>query len=205
MCTRDYNEKKVFKFVRVSGETAEPATSLHLSEQTRGSQGTLATAETRFTTIVDQRHSASVGVQRNTAGQPRPQFSQADLFWPRCEGVKLLARWTSMTTSFIEYIDSYGGWSAHVPQYLGTSEALDSAARCLLESRQAMANPMEANLRNLRVSNVHAVKSIRQALEKTRLRSCKGDILLAIQLLYACEVGQAPRSNHQTLTSHTYC
>lgn len=83
----------------------------------------------------------------------------------------------------------YKMWEICVPQYIGRSQAINYAARCFMDCKQAFANPTIANMKAVRISNVAAVKGIRIALTEGGQTSCGGDILLGIQMLYMVEVG----------------
>ncbi|KIW26151.1 uncharacterized protein PV07_09271 [Cladophialophora immunda] len=170
-CTRDQYTKAQFKFV----EDASNAQRALLGQR-------------KSTVVVRHRRDTGQAIGRRAARPIESELSQADLFWSRSESSTLLARWAFSTENYIDHVDSYGGWSTYVPCYLGRSEAVSNAARCFMECRQTLANQTETNLRALELSNVDAVRSIRQALETRGSPPCKGDILLAVQLLYVVEV-----------------
>lgn len=166
--------KRDFKFVEVRGVGVKACDDPATPEQT----------------ITTQRHNTAPRVASSGTRQLVPESSQVEFFWPRSEASKLITRWSALTENYIDQLDVYGGWSTCVTLYIGRSEAVDKAARCFMDGRQAMANPTTTNLKALRLSNADAIATIRKVLETNRSQSCKGDILLAIQLLYAVEVRQ---------------
>ncbi|OQU95978.1 Fungal Zn2-Cys6 binuclear cluster domain-containing protein [Cladophialophora immunda] len=112
----------------------------------------------KSTVVVRHRRDTGQAIGRRAARPIESELSQADLFWSRSESSTLLARWAFSTENYIDHVDSYGGWSTYVLAISGE------------------------------LSNVDAVRSIRQALETRGSPPCKGDILLAVQLLYVVEV-----------------
>jgi hypothetical protein len=89
---------------------------------------------------------------------------------------------------YSDHIDCYAGWTEFVPYYLGRSDAVDKAAQSFMDSIQATTSPTETNIGILRASNAAAICSIRGVLASGGHKPCKGDVLLAIQMLYMVEV-----------------
>ena len=93
----------------------------------------------------------------------------------------------------------FRSWTICIPRYMGTSLALDDAAKCYLACKLAVADPTNTNLLAVRISNAKAVNSVRLALETKGSRPVRGNILLAVFLLYMVEVSYGNRSGDNYL------
>lgn len=127
---------------------------------------------------------------------PRTSPPQLSPPFPSSEQVSLLTRWTDMMYRDLGNvgnvaIDShrfFTHWTAYVPRYIGISPALDDAAKCYLDCRLAFVNPTDTNLLAVQTSKFKGINSVRLALEIKGSRPEKGDVLIAVYLLYMVEV-----------------
>ncbi len=84
--------------------------------------------------------------------------------------------------------DGHRIWDIHVTRYIGTSKAINNAAECFINCKQAFVNPTGENIVALRTTNAKAVNSIRAALVTNGPRACTADILLSICMLQFVQV-----------------
>jgi hypothetical protein len=141
---------------------------------------------------------------------PKTAPAQLSLFFPSSEQFSLLARWTSMAyrdlgDTGIAAMDNFWcfrNWTIHIPRYIGTSLALDDAAKCYLDCKLALADPTNTNLLAVQTSNFKAVNSVRLALETKGSRPVQVNIILAVHLLYMVEVSLGNRSGDSCLDEY---
>ena len=190
-CTRTYSDvNKDIRFVQVHGEVVDGAAGVF---KIRSQE-----------TIVPQRNLPShsqttrrVGDDIQVVGAtPAPVYLKLSPL--SSEQYPLLARWASMMRRDMKNTDvsamstawCFKDWTISIPQYIGTSAALDDAMKCYLDCKLAFANPMNTTLLAAQVSKFKAVRSIRLALETNGSSPVQTNILLAVQLLYMVEVGR---------------
>lgn len=133
---------------------------------------------------------------------PKIAPTQLSLLFPNSEQVSLLGRWIAMMYRDLGDIGiaamdnhwCFSSWTIYIPRYIGITPALDDAAKCYLDCKLAFADPTDANLLAVQTSKFKAFNSVRLALETKGSRPAKGNILLAVHLLYVVEVSHVDRS-----------
>jgi hypothetical protein len=134
--------------------------------------------------------------------EPKIAPTKLSLLLPSSEQVSLLGRWIAMMYRDLGDIGiaatdnhwCFSNWTINIPRYIGITPALDDAAKCYLDRKSAFADPTDATLLAVQTSKFKAFNSVRLALETEGSRSVKGNILLAVQMLYVVEVSHRDRS-----------
>ncbi len=197
-CTRTFGDaKRVVRFVHVTAKVLNGAVGLS-STRLKGSNDPLSISSSSSPT--SRRDCSRMVVASNATP------AQLSVFLPTSEHVSLLTRWKSLMYRDrgeigIAVVDTFWcsrNWTSIIPRHIGTSPALDEAAKCYLDCKLALANPTDTNLLAVQTSKFKAINSVRLALHTKKSQPVQGNILLAVHLLYMVEVSHGI-CRHRTL------
>ncbi|KAE9364263.1 hypothetical protein N431DRAFT_563618 [Stipitochalara longipes BDJ] len=201
-CTRTHDHgKKDVRFVQVKGHVVDGAAGIFAAQSKEKIFPSNILGSSSMT-------SRRVGDASRVVVTLKTAPPQLNLLLPTSENSSLLPRWISMMnrdfreTAFFDTDTSwcFKNWTISIPQYIGTSLALDDAANCYLDCTLAFANPTATNLLSVQASKFKAVQSVRLALEAKGSQPVQSNILLAVQLLYMVEALML--ESHSTMVTH---
>lgn len=151
-------------------------------------------------------------MEHNSQVMIAPETAPVELnpVFPRTEQFSLRAKWMSLMyrdlgdedITAMEPFWCFRDWTIDVPRYLGTSLALDDAAKCYLACKMAFVDPTDINRLAFQTSNSKAVNSVRLALGTKWSRPIHGSMLLAVYMLYIVEVSCSNRSGENSSDRH---